>query len=515
MGGTKENWIAKPMDSMFPMASRIFLQTHVWPMLLRESRVDEIRLEILEQGTKRVPVLVNSHQTSFDSVDCFIWVFFVTTERSRYEQELLAAKQRAETLSADLTKRKRFIRTVADAMPSMITYWDIHLVCQFANQPFLEWFGRSAEETLGASLTSISDPSLLVSNMPHIRGVLAGAPQEFERSLSRLDGSVAHTLVHYKPDIDVHGAIQGFFAFMADVTRQREADAAIRLSASVFEATMEAIMVIDATSTIISVNPAFTAQTGYTPAEVVGKNARILKSGRHNPTFFSAIEQELQRTKLWRGDVWCQRRDGSVYLGRISISAISNQGGAAVRYVCVGSDITEQWDKEQQVHHMALHDTLTDLPNRALLRERMVQLMAMSAREPRLMGLMFLDLDGFKQVNDSGGHEFGDHVLKTIATRLLGLIRPSDTVARLGGDEFVILLDKLDCRDNAAEIAARVIEEVNAPLSFNGITARVGTSIGIAFYTPEHTSPEDFLKSADEAMYQAKGAGKNTYRFAN
>ena len=515
VGGINSNWCAKPMDSLFPVASRIFLQTHVWPMLLRDSRVDEIRLDILERGTKRVPVLVNAHKTTFDSLECFIWVFFVSTERSRYEQELLAAKQRAETFSADLALGKRFIRTVADAIPSMIAYWDAQLVCQFANKPYLEWFRRTTEETLGASISTVLDANLLKQNMPYMHGVLAGEPQEFERAICRADGSVAHTLINYKPDIDSHGEIQGFFVFLTDVTRQREADAAIRLSASVFQATMEGIMVMDAASTIISVNPGFTVLTGYTSAEAIGKNARILKSGRHAPSFFSAIVQELQKTRLWQGEVWCKRRDGSIYVGRISISAICNETGEVTRYVCVGSDITEQWDKAQQVHHMALHDSLTGLPNRALLRERLVQLMARSAREPRHIVLMFLDLDGFKLINDTWGHAFGDHVLKAIAARLLGLVRPSDTVARLGGDEFVILLDNPESRENVAQIAARVIEEVNAPLSFNGVTAHVGASIGIAFFTPEMITPEHVLISADEAMYRAKSEGKNTYRFSD
>ncbi|NMM14566.1 MAG: diguanylate cyclase [Rhodoferax sp.] len=515
VGGVKGSWLTKPMDLMFPMASRIFLQTHVWPMLLRESRVREIRLQILGDAGTRVPVFVNCQETTLDANDRFTWVFFVTIERSRYEQELLEARQRAETMSADLAKSERFIRTVADAMPSMIAYWDTQLQCHFANKTYEDWFGRTRQEMMGLPISTLLGASLYEKNLPYIQGALAGEPQEFERAILRPDGSVGYALANYIPDINSNGSIQGFFALETNISRLREADAAIRLSASVFEATMEGILVTDTAAMIISVNPAFTALTGYTSEEVVGQNARILKSGRHDATFFGAMFQQLQATKLWKGEVWNNRKDGSIYLERLSISAICNEAGEVSRYVGVCADVTQQWDKEQLVLHMALHDGLTGLPNRSLLMERVGQLIALSTREPRHIALLFLDLDGFKLVNDTWGHEFGDRVLKAVSTRLLGLLRPSDTVARLGGDEFVILLNNPESRDNVAMIASRVIEEVNAPMSFDGKTAHVGTSIGIAFFTKEVTSPDDLLKNADDAMYEAKAAGKNTYRFSD
>jgi two-component system CheB/CheR fusion protein len=302
---------------------------------------------------------------------------------------------------------------------------------------------------------------------------------------------------------------------VTNISRLREADAAIRLSASVFEATAESIMVTDTDATIISVNPAFTALTGYTLTEVVGQNARILKSGRHDAAFFGSMFAQLHASKLWKGEVWSKRKDSSTFLGRLCISAICNEAREVVRYVGVCSDITQQWDKEQLVQHMALHDSLTGLPNRSLLMERVSQLIAMSERETRHIALMFLDLDGFKEVNDTWGHAFGDLVLKTVATRLLGLIRPSDTVARLGGDEFVILLDDPENRNSVVSVASRVIEYVNVPISLAGMTANVGASVGIAFFIGDLTSSGDLIKKADDAMYAAKAAGKNTYRFSD
>lgn len=513
VGGVNDSWFSKPMDHMFPMASRIFLQTHIWPMLLRDGHIREIRLQILSDAGKQVPVFVNCQRSTLEAIDSFTWVFFVTIERSRFEQELLEARQRAEKMSADLGKSERFVRTVADAMPSMIAYWDTQMRCQFANKSYLEWFGRTPQDMIGLSMSTVLGASLYEKNLPYIQGALAGEPQEFERAIPRPDGSVGYTLANYIPDINSNEKIQGFFALVTNISRIREADAAIRLSASVFEATMEGIMVTDTSATIISVNPAFTELTGYTSKEVIGQNARILKSGRHDTAFFSAMFQELLANNFWAGEVWSKRKDGSIFLERLSISAICNDAGEVTRYVGVCADITEKWDKEQLLRDMALHDSLTSLPNRSLLMERLGQLIAISSRESRHIALMFLDLDGFKLVNDTLGHEIGDHVLKTVSSRLLALLRNSDTVARLGGDEFVILLDNPESRESVAMVASRVIAEVNGPMSFDGKTVHVGASVGIAIFQNDGISPTALLKKADDAMYAAKASGKNTFRF--
>jgi diguanylate cyclase (GGDEF)-like protein/PAS domain S-box-containing protein len=513
VGGVKDTWFSKPMDLMFPSASRIFLQTHVWPMVLREGQVREIRLQVLGDAGNRVPVFVNCQRSTIETIDSYTWVFFVTVERSRYEQELLEARQRAEAISAELAKNERFIRTVADAMPSLISRWNRQMQCQFANKPFLEWFGRTPQDMMGLSLSTVLGASLFEKNLAHIQGVLAGEHQEFERAIARPDGSVGYVLTNYIPDIDPNGQVQGFFVLATNITGLRDADAAIRLSASVFEATAEGIMVTDTAATIVSVNSAFTALTGYTSKEVVGENARILKSGRHDAAFFGAMFQQLLATKLWKGEVWSKRKDGSIYLERLCISAICNDAGEVSRYVGVFADVTEQWDKEQLVQHMALHDGLTGLPNRTLLMERLSQLIAKTVRESRNIALMFLDLDGFKSVNDTYGHEVGDLVLKTVSARLLGLLRSSDTVARLGGDEFVILLDNPESCEKVAMVASRVIEEVNGPMNLDGTTVHVGTSIGIATFKNDGMSTTDLLKRADDAMYVAKKSGKNSFRF--
>lgn len=514
IGSDKERWIGKSMELMFPVASRIFLQTHVWPMVLRDGKVREISLQLLEGSGKRAPIFVNCQKTTEQGIDRFTWVLFVSTERSRFEQDLIESRQRSEAIAAALTKSERFIRTVTDALPSLVAYWDTQLVCRFANKPYLEWFGRTPEEMIGIAMTTVLGDRLFQQNLPFINKALAGNHQQFERAVHRPDGSIAYTLVDYIPDKDVTGTVKGFFSLVTNISRLREADAAIRLSASVFEATTEGIMVTDTAAIIVSVNPAFSAITGYSAEEAVGQNARILKSGRHDKAFFGTMFQALKIDRHWKGEVWSKRKDGTIYLEQLSISAICEEGGSVLQYVGVCSDITEKWGKEQLVRHMALHDGLTGLPNRALLMERLGQLIAMSRRESRHVALMFLDLDGFKKVNDTLGHSIGDLVLKTVATRLSGLLRHSDTVARLGGDEFVLLLDNPESSESVAQIGARVIAVLNEPMQFDEVEAHVGTSIGIAVFQDGADSPEALLKRADDAMYAAKAAGKNVYRFA-
>lgn len=515
IGNNKERWIANPMEQMFPMASRIFLQTHVWPMILREGHIREIGLQLLNDSGQKFPVFVNCQKSTEDGKDLFTWVLFVTIERSRFEQELLESRQRSESISAALTKSESFLRTVADGLPSMVEYWDKQLICQFANKPYLEWFGKKSDEIIGLCMPSVLGETLFQQNLPFIKGALEGNAQQFERALQRPDGSTRYTLADYLPDKDHSGTVIGFFVLITNITRLREADAAIRLSASVFEATTEGILVTDSAANIVAVNPAFSAITGYSAEESIGRSARILKSGRHDESFFAEMLQTLADDGIWKGEVWSRRKDKTIFLAQLSISAICNDGGSVLQYVAVCSDITQKWDKQQLVRHMALHDGLTGLPNRTLLMERLGQLISMSRRKPRQIALMFLDLDGFKKVNDTLGHPIGDEVLKTVATRLSGLLRHSDTVARLGGDEFVLLLDSPEGSDNVVQIGARIIAVLNEPMQFGLVEACVGASIGIADFRDGVDSAEALIKRADEAMYAAKGAGKNVYRFAN
>ena len=287
----------------------------------------------------------------------------------------------------------------------------------------------------------------------------------------------------------------------------------LKLAVNIYRSISEGITVTDARGNILSVNPAFSEITSYASDEVIGCNSRILKSNRHDPGFYTAMWREIKDHGRWKGQIWNRRRDGEVYLVRMSIAMIRDSEDEAIRYVAVFNDVTDSWRKDEQIRHLALHDALTDLPNRSLLMERLGRQIVMAERDQRKLALMFLDLDRFKFVNDKLGHDVGDELLMTVAGKLQTLIRQTDTVARFGGDEFAILLDNPANTEEVAHIAERIVATINEPMQFNGMTAQVGISVGIAMYPQDGHTSADLLKNADSAMYLAKNGGKSSYRF--
>jgi len=434
--------------------------------------------------------------------------------RTRQAQARTEAASQAERLSAQaIAENERFIKTITDAMPGLVAYWDKDLRCRFANKPYLEWFGKPPEAIIGTRMQELLGERLFALNEPYIRGALKGEKQHFERTLTKADGSIGHTWANYIPDIDVHGTVAGFFVLVTDVTPLKAAEAELRLSASVYQNTSEGIIVTDSHGVILSVNPAFTAITGYTAEEAIGQTPRLLKSNRHDQAFYAVLWQELNSKGRWQGELWNRRKDGEVFVEWQTITKISDSAGEPGRYVAMFHDITDLWRKNESMRHLAFHDVLTDLPNRSLLIERIERQIAMVGREQRELAILFLDLDGFKSVNDRLGHHVGDDLLRMVAQKLQSLVRHADTVARLGGDEFVILLDNPANRDEVAQIAKRVVAVVNEPMELSGEATRVGVSIGIAMFPADGSAPAELIKNADSAMYIAKSAGKNTYRF--
>jgi diguanylate cyclase (GGDEF)-like protein/PAS domain S-box-containing protein len=350
-------------------------------------------------------------------------------------------------------------------------------------------------------------------NEPVIRATLAGEKQQFERTLAKADGSISHVLVNYVPDRDVYGLVSGFYVLVSDVTQLKQAQAELQLASAVYQNTAEAVMVADNDGIILSVNPAFTLITGYSAQEAVGQTPRLLRSSRHDQAFHTAVWQQIIETGQWQGEIWNRRKNGEIFLEWQTITRIAGAGGEARRYVSVFHDITESWQKNEHTKHLAFHDALTDLPNRGLLMERLERQIAMQARDPHCLAVLFLDLDRFKLVNDTLGHAIGDELLVAVAQKLQALVRQSDTVARLGGDEFVIMLDNPANRQEVVHIAERIVAVISEPMHLQGKTAQVGTCIGIAMYPADGVTAAELLRNADSCMYEAKRAGRNTYRF--
>jgi len=428
-------------------------------------------------------------------------------------QILRGTRRYAARTARALEDRERFLQEIADSMPGMVGYWDRSLTCRFANHAYLEWFGKRPAEVIGRSMENLLGPELLALNFPHVRAVLAGERQSFERTLTKADGTLGYTLANYIPDRKGGGPVAGFFVQVTDVTPLKAAEDQLVLAASVFHNTVEGIVITDARQKILSVNPAFSQITGYAPEEAIGRTPRILKSDHHDPSFYQGMWSSLLGTGRWQGEIWNRRKDGEAYLEWLTITRIDGTHGQPTRYVSVFHDITELRRNDDRIKHLAFHDALTDLPNRALLMNRLEQQLAKARRDGRHLAILFLDLDRFKAVNDTLGHEIGDELLKHVAHRLLGQVRPADTVARLGGDEFVVLLDAPSGPEEVALIAGRILAAVNEPMTLHGKHAQVGTSIGIALFPGDGLSPEELIRNADLAMFIAKEEGKNGYRF--
>ncbi|MEW8431551.1 MAG: EAL domain-containing protein [gamma proteobacterium symbiont of Ctena orbiculata] len=293
----------------------------------------------------------------------------------------------------------------------------------------------------------------------------------------------------------------------------RIAEEKLRLAERAFQNTAEGITVTDVNGDIVSTNPAFEAITGYTHEEVMGQNPRILKSGHHEPSFYRDMWDTLLKAGHWRGEIWNRRKNGDVYPEWLTISAVKGNRGDTTHYVGVFTDITQIKEAQDQINFLAHHDALTQLPNRALFRERFDHALMHARRESNSIALLFLDLDRFKTVNDTLGHPSGDLVLLEVSRRMSNIIRSSDTIARLGGDEFVLLLEEQTSAQHAAVVARKLIDLFSTPMNIGEHELVVTASIGITLYPNDGDDPDLLIRHADRAMYEAKQQGRNTYRF--
>ena len=301
-------------------------------------------------------------------------------------------------------------------------------------------------------------------------------------------------------------------AALADAVVEGMGPCCLRVARSVAEARGEAITITDAGGTIIEVNGAFTRITGYAREEVLGSNPRLLHSGRQGRDFYAAMWGDLIEKGYWHGEVWNPRKGGELYAQMLTISAVRDAQGRTQQYVALSSDITALKEHGQKLEYIAHYDALTRLPNRVLLADRLHQSMALCQRRGQPLAVVYLDLDGFKTINDRYGHEAGDRMLIALATSMREVLREEDTLARIGGDEFVALLVDLEGVDASAPIIGRLLAAAAQLVNVDGLMLRVSASLGVTFYPDdEDVDADQLLRRADQAMCQAKLAGKNRY----
>jgi diguanylate cyclase (GGDEF)-like protein/PAS domain S-box-containing protein len=300
-------------------------------------------------------------------------------------------------------------------------------------------------------------------------------------------------------------------AVVVDVTARKQAEARLQLAASVFTNIREGIMITDTSGIIIEVNDAFTEVTGYTREEALGQTPRILRSGHQPPEFYTAMWADLAGKGYWHGEIWNRRKNGEMFAEILTISAIRDTSGTVQQYVALFSDITTLKHHQQQLEHVAHYDALTNLPNRVLLSDRLQQAMLQCERRNLSLAVVYLDLDGFKHVNDKYGHNVGDELLGVISQRMKSALRDGDTLARLGGDEFIAVLVDLVSPKDCEPVLARILHAASEPVHLSEARLQISASIGVTIFPQDGSDVDVLMRHADQAMYQAKQTGKNRY----
>lgn len=337
-------------------------------------------------------------------------------------------------------------------------------------------------------------------------GVIAGVFTLYAGEINAFDEAARNLLIEMAMDLSY--ALDRF----SSEARREQAEAQLGLAAEVFRHSNEGFIITDADGNIILVNACFTKITGYTADDVLGRNPRLLASHRHDEAFYSAMWRDIGNNGFWRGEVWNRRKDGSIYPEWLSVTRVQDAVGGTTHYIGIFTDITQQKYAEERIHRLAHFDELTGLPNRTLLTDRITHAISQANRSNTSLALMFLDLDHFKNVNDSLGHHIGDKLLIQIGERLKAAVREEDTVARLGGDEFILLLSDTDA-NGAMHVAEKILSSVSKTFKIDQYELITTPSIGIAMFPEDGMDMDGLFKSADAAMYRAKEGGRNDYRF--
>ena len=383
-----------------------------------------------------------------------------------------------------------------------------------ANPRLCQMLGYTEVELVQCSWTELSHPDDVLADKAQFERMLAAEFDSYgmDKRFIRKDGEVIHahlTVACYRNDGQVQFAVLG----LMDITERKQAEEEMKLAALLYQNSSEAMTVTDANGIILNVNPAFTQLTGYTAAEVIGKNPRILQSGRHDTAFYHNMWRAINATGHWQGEIWNKRKNGEVYAEWLSINTIFNEDGSAHRRVALFSDISEKKKSEELIWNQANFDFLTQLPNRRMFHDRLEQEIKKSSRTQLPMALLFIDLDRFKEVNDTLGHDIGDVLLKDAAQRLTSCVRDTDTVARLGGDEFTVIVGGLNELFNIERIAHTILRRLAEPFRLGEDVVYVSGSMGITFFPQDGAEIDVLLKNADQAMYDAKRLGRNRFSY--
>jgi len=445
-------------------------------------------------------------QTLLDGKVFLLGLVHDITQKKRAEKDLFETNQ-------ELIQRKTLLKQILDTSSVAIFLVDRQGCIVHANQRMADMFGWPIQALIGTEYVALIHPNEREMGRQKMLALLCSEVHfvDLERSYWHADQRAFWGHLTGKRFYGIEGEELGLVGVIADITERRRVEEKLKLVASVFTHAREGIAITDAKGFIIDVNDTFTHITGYDKEEALGQTPRMMKSGRHTREFYTDMWKALFEQGQWHGEVWNRRKNGEVYAQMLTISAVSDTYGNTQHYVSLFTDITTMKKHQQQLEHIAHYDALTNLPNRVLLADRLKQAMAQTLRQGKQLAVVYLDLDGFKVVNDTYGHNVGDELLIILAKHMGEALREGDTMARLGGDEFVAVLVDLDEHQDCKPVIERLLRATSSAVTVGDITLQVSASIGVTFYPQDGMDADQLMRQADQAMYLAKQSGKNRY----
>ncbi len=430
-----------------------------------------------------------------------------------WNQQLTVIKQRQIELAVALQEKEERHHVILQTIMDGFLLLDSQGRVLEVNETYCRMSGYSEQSLLALHITDLEVLETATDTLAHLQAIKTQSEGRFESRHRRIDGSAYDVEVSAQYRAGEGGQ---FMVFVQNISERKQSEEKLYLAASVFTHAREGIMITNEEGTIIEANDAFCQITGYCRAEILGQNPRIFSSGRQGNDFYTNLWYDLIHKDHWYGEVWNRRKNGEVYAVMQNISAVRDTQGNTRHYVALISDITLLKEHEQELEHSAHYDALTGLPNRVLVIDRLHQAIAQARRREQLMAVVFLDLDGFKAINDNYGHLAGDQLLISVSNNMKQTLREIDTLARMGGDEFVALLVDIGDIENSVPLLIRLLAAASQPEQFGDHTLKVSASLGVTFYPQkDEVDAELLIRQADQAMYQAKITGKNRYHIFN
>jgi len=425
--------------------------------------------------------------------------------------------QARKDVEAALKESRENLRLFIEHAPASLAMFDREMRYLVASRRWLNEYGLGGRDIVGRSHYEIFPDIPEHWRDVHRRGLAGEVVRADEDRFERSDGSLQWLSWEVRPWYATDGAVGGIVIFCEDISARKQADLELRIAATAFES-QQAMFITDRDHAILRVNQAFTEVTGFGVGDVVGKSPAVLDAGRHDRAFYREIDEAVLRNRYWQGEIWARRRDEESFPALASISAVVDEFGSVTNYVAAFVDISQRKQAEELIHNLSFYDALTGLPNRRLLHDRLRQTLLANRRKGAYGAVLFVDLDDFRSLNDTRGHDIGDQLLTGVAKRIRACVHCEDTVARLGGDDFVVVLDSLSAEsDHAATQARQVAERIRAvirqPIDLAGEEYVCTASIGISLFSGDGSTLDVLLKRADASMFQAKRTGRDMIHF--